>query len=301
MIYTDVEVIYDMPDHEYHAASGFGPGQFVTRSMLWCLDQSEHGAWLRYKQKSNRAQFSGSKSTRIGDTIEARLLDLPPPYQPRPEAIIINGEAEDFNLRKPSHRAWRDEQKENGIEFIEGDALEDIAIMEESVRMTPECMYLINKRTHEQVTVRAIAQTEHGPLPVQVRIDLLKDDPEKGFLADTKSTKSGSEKWMSAVEDFGYHYQDVMYSDIWAALRGYHLPFIFIVVNNSYPFEAWNEVLSPIVTDTMRTRLDRSMNRCKALLDSCWQDVKRGKVDSSGQFHISDVGLWWLHKYDAKD
>ncbi len=304
--YEELERIDGLPEHDYHQSSGFDPGQWVTRSRLHDLAQSEHGAWLRHIAKEEQAQFNDSESTKIGNSIEAELLGEKTLYQPRPHQILCpelnDGDTlVEFNLRKKSHRAWRDTMlKNHGIEFMEDKALAKVAVMKRSFEATPECMYFVKRRTAQQVTVRGYAVSSAGRLPIQIRVDMV-NDADHPFLADLKSTKGGPEKFMNAVEEYGYHFQDVMYSDVWAALTGERLPFYFPCVNNCYPFEGWAERLPTAVTDATRARLEKAIIRCTELQNNGWSDVKRGQVNEQGQFRTTHVPLWWLQKYDALD
>ena len=68
------QVIYDMPEAEYHASSGIGEGQYITRSMVKCFEESPRGFYERYIAKHPQAQFKGSASTAFGSLVEALII-----------------------------------------------------------------------------------------------------------------------------------------------------------------------------------------------------------------------------------
>jgi hypothetical protein len=73
----NAEIIYDMPENLYHESTGLGEGQYLTRSMLKCYEESPRGFFERYVKKNPLAQVKPSPAFAFGSLVEALIIDDP--------------------------------------------------------------------------------------------------------------------------------------------------------------------------------------------------------------------------------
>lgn len=226
------EIIYDMPEDEYHASTGLGEGQFVTRSMLAYYAKDPRAFYYRYKINHPLMVFAGNEGTRFGTYVESYLLDKDVSmYTTRPKLCWSRAKNEQVNwslysgqfvdaTEEVTTKQW----KLDNQNIVSDADLELAQFMELRFADTAIGKWWLGKieESQKQVTIR---WTEGG-LNLQIRIDCYLPDV---FVSDLKSTAKRIEDFNGTAARFGYDMQNAIYSDAVTLATGKQLPFIFAV------------------------------------------------------------------------
>ena len=232
----------DIDEADYHARTGVGPHQRVSRSMLHTYAQSPRGFYLRYVQKHPLAQFGGSSSTDFGSLFDQyltephRLVDWPEEYLTKSGSVSTSKAAQ----------AWRAAQEEVGLTVVaeKQRALCDLILNEmvSTGSMGDFTHDLAQSQIQSQITTSTrlaqpcIQYTDQG-VPLQVRLDKLFDEA----AIDIKTTSddlsvNGASSFLSSAFKYGYHLQAYMYARALELATGRKRPFLFAVFQTTYPF-----------------------------------------------------------------
>lgn len=233
----DPILIKDMPEEEYHASSGLEPGQFITRSMIVDYNEDRPSFKLKHIDKHPLMQFKGNKGTDFGSYFESYLLDGDTSaYRTIPETCYSMSKKSEVNWNLRAGQYVMDGTAITGVttkEWIDDHPLivsagdiELAAFMEKRFGDTALGQYWLNniKDSDKQVVIRWT--DEATGLNMQVRLDHYR---EGQFTCDLKSTAKRLENFSNTADDYGYHFQDSMYSDGIEILTGKRIPFLFAI------------------------------------------------------------------------
>jgi hypothetical protein len=219
------QVIYDMPEQEYHDSTGIGEGKFISRSMVKTYEESPRGFYERYIAKEPAAQFKGSASTAFGSLVEALIIGEDW-YEMFYIKCLKKEDEERFKANK-IHEA-------NGLIEITQEQLDKAKLTIKGMEYDARGLQLMTLMPEAKHGVVVRWEEETTGLPMQVRYDTI--FPNVGIV-DWKTTKDNPEKFCSAAYDYGYNLQHLMYQNAWRIATGEELGFYFPVFQNQFPFE----------------------------------------------------------------
>ncbi len=231
------EIIYDMPEQQYHDETGLGEGKFVTRSMIVAYHQDPSSFKLKYIDKEPLMQFTENEGTKFGVYVERYLLDKDVSmYVEKPvDCINAKGDVAPWNKRQSQYVMDANGNK-TGITTIAWEAANEYIIDQEQAQLavflekrfsdTALGQFWINgiDESKKQVAIRWT--DEESGLNVQIRID---NWIQGSYACDLKSTGKRLEKFSDAAHDFGYHFQQAMYQDGIEIATGNRDKFLFAV------------------------------------------------------------------------
>ena len=272
---ADLPVI---PEDQYHRETGLGEGLYVTRSMLLDYQESPRGFYLRHVLRHPLAKKTWNTGMGLGTIVDLMLSG----EADRVIAVPDEHLTPSGNLStKKATLAWLEERDAAGEAPADPATLHLAELLCEESRRHPICMRLIERTTHQQVTLRW--QDEETGLWLQTRPDRLAD----GLCwADDKTTRKPLRSFMTAVDEYGYDLQQVMAMDGAAALGLPALPFVFLAMQTSYPFDVGVLRLEPRV-------IENAYGRYRAALKGIAAQ-QYGSTDSD--LRSLTVPYWW----DAK-
>ena len=254
--------IVDITERQYHAETGLGASQWVTRSMLCSWIESPHGFALRHVHKDPLAQHPGaSSSMRLGSAFDvlitegstaySRAYPVPVPV-PAPAAWLTPSGAVSKSADVQAQiaqcctsgcvvagvRATLDAWLalcDDGAVVLTATEQDTVDYMAATLRENPLARTIIDGASGSQTTIRAVLA---NGLRLQVRADLWCE--RLGILADLKTTRKRRGGFLSAAVEYGYHVQDWLYSAMAEAV-GLQLrhPFLFVCQQNCYPWESY--------------------------------------------------------------
>ena len=233
-------ILYDMPEEQYHAETGIGEGLYCTRSMIcdYILDPPSYD--LKHNKKDPQMQFEGNEGTKFGNYVESWILDRDvSQYAVKPQTCWSKSKKAivDWNLRG-SQMVLDADGEPTSIDTREWESMnpntitkdqEDLArFLEIRFNETALGQYWLKKIPEAKKQVVMRWTDKESEIDMQIRLDCY----DKGKLAsDLKSTGKSLSKWNDSVHDFGYHYQQAIYSDgiVVCENLSEYLPFSFAV------------------------------------------------------------------------
>jgi len=297
-----MELIH-MPEAEYHASSGFGENQYITRSMIKAYDESPRGFQLRYVDKNPLAQFGGNKSTSLGSLTEA----------------VINNTHEQFYCEEPIERTYppakgtakRDSEeysqylknkldKENfkkqveeytaGREVIKSEEYAKVSLCIDSLNLNGFGNYILNTENIEYSPVIRWTDEDTG-LRLQVMIDAV---VEESILVDYKTGYKQPSKFLSSAVEYGYDLQAYLYSKAYYLATGEELPFVFAYMQTVFPFEADVIQLNDEILEVSRQRVN-------AALIGIAEMVSGPECEQSTGATILEAPEWYTSKFGGEE
>ncbi len=212
---------HDEPDHEYRKSGCLGS------TMLKDYLQSPDGFRHRYVDKRPEFQFPGNKGT--ADGVAVHLKCQGDKYYRKAFTVIPD------EFMTPGGQVSKAKAAVEWMAAAPGRCItKDVdafyAFLHERIMANPIAVRLLLNSWNE-VTGRIIDKVTG--LPVQVRWDVL--HPE--WAADIKTTNAPINVFKYAVRDYSYLTQAALYTSVGASIIGKVLPFYWIVISTTYPFE----------------------------------------------------------------
>jgi hypothetical protein len=286
------EIIYDMPEEQYHAETGLGEGLWVTRSMVHMAIKSMHRFWLTHvikhpvilrkiqeKKEATHFRFGSFLEAYINGTFAERYAkELPcPPY----EGKGAKARREEWKVANAAHMGSRLGYTDSHLELA---AL--------CVRSLEEMTPLRVKNAREGGIHEAVARwhDEETGLPMQVRFDTILDKT----ILDWKHTSKSLHKFHSSADDYGYITQEVMYSDGFNAVTGSPPDrFLFPVMGVG---EASNYEADIIELQRSAVEIVASQYRAaiRNIANEQWHTAKTTAT-------VADVPAYWYHANDKEE
>jgi len=280
-------IIEDMPEEQYHAETGTGTGQFITRSMIHLAHKDPALFDLRYNKKRPLAQFNGNVSTDFGTYFESVLFDEMDNIIQVPDDHLTKSGA--ISTKQDTVKWLEDRRAEGGV-------LETPAMKEKAAFMVERCMYskkwqwlrekVKNPENRRQLVVRW--QDRVTELPLQVRIDI----EIKGVcLIDIKTTMKALHSFSTTASDYGYDIQSVMYPHGYDLATGEKLPFAFATAQNKDPWET--DILQ--LSDADLVYGDAHFgNGLKNIVEKNWYDENTKPT-------VVDSPAWKLYQHENEE
>lgn len=288
------EIIYDMPEDQYHSETGLDEGKYVTRSMIAAYAQDPASFHLRYVEKHPLMQFAGNKGTDLGSFVEAYLLDRDTSnYVVIPELCENQkGEIVKWNLRSGQtvigEVCTTKEWVENNPKTHTVADTEYAKFIGRRFGETNLGQYWVNKisESKKQVTVRWT--DEISGLNCQIRIDNYLPDV---FLCDLKTTAKDYTRFSQTADDYGYHMQASLYSDAMELATGKRLPFLFAICETTGLKRARIVQLHPTQIEFAKKEYMRSL---VGIANEDWNTIG---YDAT-QAEVCDLPAFMLYKYE---
>ena len=280
---TTGEVLHDLPEITYHAQTGLGEGLYVTRSMICDYLESPRGFYLRHMQRVPEAAKDWSRSLNLGSVVDAILSGTTDLVQLAPEEHLTPS---GLLSTKKATQIYLDEQGALGITVCDLKTWELGQLLAREADRHPICKRLIERTSAHQVTLRW-TDPKTG-LRLQTRPDRL-----AGGLcwADDKTTRKPLRSFMSAVAEYGYDIQQVMAMDGAAACGLEPLPFCFLVLQTTYPFDVAVMRLPQRVVENAYARLHRALAGISA------QEFGTADLD----LREVDTPFWWSAQFETME
>lgn len=228
------ELILDMPEEDYHASSGLGEGQYVTRSMLGLMSNDPPLFRYTYVDKDPYCQISDSESMKFGRYVEQYLFgeDLSS-WTERPQKCWSRNKGEWVDWNNGPGR-FTDETCELTTKkwselhpnIINPDDVSLAEFMKKRFAETALGQFWLKQLTTAQKQAVCRWQDKDTGLPLQIRIDAVIPG---SLITDLKSTGSPLEKFTTSADAFAYHTQHAMYQDGYEEVTGNRLPFAFAI------------------------------------------------------------------------
>lgn len=209
----DIQRIVGLPEAEYHASTGLGSDQWISRSMIHCYHQSPGLFRDRYVLRLEAAQVKRSEEMRFGTLFEAHLLGdfgsitkIPDTYIS--EAAKTVGQVLPWNSRTKPCIQWMNDREDATIEKPED--LPIISIMKDSLGdyIAGRGFRAMIETADQQVVYRWI-DVDTGLL-IQTRVDL--EWADAGLMNDVKTSAKHPDKFYWAAKDWGYQFQAALYT-----------------------------------------------------------------------------------------
>lgn len=289
-----VQVIEDMPEEQYHAESGCGPGKFITRSILRAYDDDPEMCRLRL-DGNPLVQVGQSDAMKLGRLFEAKFCGfdgisvLPPEKLADPaKKGKPTPEAKPWSPHRNACKAWVADKKKAGLIVTSKAEQDKLDLMYRRAMQDPDIAEvgdaIFNGEAKTQVTIRW--QDPPTGLWCQVRVDVIHH-----LAYDIKTTSKPLFNFSTAADDYGYSMQDVFYTDA-LIMAGYPIDCLrFIVVQSVWPFK-----VDLLQTHPMQREYD--LNRVRAALEGIaegrWTTRKKTQRGSK----IAELAAWQLYKYE---
>lgn len=217
-------ILYDLEESEYHATSGTGEGQFLTRSMLVMYHKDPPLFDLTYNQKHPCTEREANDGMRFGCYYEDMLLggDVNKWAIKPSEYTNDKGEDKPWNGNAKVCREWLAEHP-----YVVSQADVDLAeFLKLRFGETALGKWWLNKAASSKTQVTYRWTDEDTGLPLQTRVDSLL---EGVFISDLKSTASSIEQFNGTSRKYGYDWQSHMYTEGHRICTGETLPFLFAI------------------------------------------------------------------------
>ena len=258
-----VEVIDDLPEHQYHEETGLGDGLWLTRSMICDYIDSPSGFELRHICKDKRAQRKqSSDSMKLGSYLDVMITEGEQAFHSKyvspqfsevkeewltPSGGISKSKAaqkaideavcQGYVFKEIPHSvaAWESCLMHHGMEALCSETAEKAKYMASRLQTNALAKAIIDGHCGKQLTIRAVL---NNGLSIQCRIDLTCEG--YGIVADLKTTNRRKERFMQSAVDYGYHVQGWLYHQlaIAAGLKVEH-DFLFVCQMNCYPWDSY--------------------------------------------------------------
>ena len=297
------EILYELPEAEYHATSGMGDDQYITRSMLKTYIADKPLFKLRYIDRLPYAQVKQSKAMALGVYIEDALL---------------NGDADKWTTTPA--QCWSKNKGElvkwnmQGGQFVVDDeglpteqttkqwavdhpnivTLEDsqrVDFIRERFNETAMGRYWINnvQKSIKQPTIRWV--DEETGLRLQVRLDCLL---EGAYISDLKTSSRPIEKFSDVAHEYGYHHQHSMYQDAYEIATGEKLPFFFNVAETTGLERCRCISLHPVQIAHAKKQLREAMKGIAA------SDFSATDATTQGPVSTKELPPWLHYLYEEE-
>lgn len=282
------EIIYDLPEDQYHRETGLGDGKWLTRSMICDYLESPRGFFLRHIERVPHAQKKMTQSLRLGSVVDAILSGSSDSVILVPDEHLTPSGA--MSTKKET-RDWLDDMASKGVTVCDKETWALADLLTKEATRHPICGHLLQKTTAHQVTIRW-TDPKTG-LKLQTRPDRY---AEGLCWGDDKTTKDPLHRFMNPVDTYGYDIQQVMAMDGSAAAgltlpNGGPVPFCFLVMQTKYPFDV------SVISLEQRV-VESAYHRFHAALAGIYAG-RFGSVDK--QLRSAPVPFWWTAKHESSD
>lgn len=205
-------IYFGVSGDEYHSAEG------VSKTGLWTI-HTKTPAHFMYGERKDSNAFS------MGEAVHVAILE-----PNRFELSFTRGPADRRGNK------WKDAEAyaaSTGMICLTENDYDDALLIRDASHAHPIVQKITSGAMVETVGVAIDEQT--GVL-VKCKPDLY--HPELALIGDLKSSVDGSaDAFAKSIINYGYHFQEAMYSDVWQAAGGGEVAgFIFIVVEKTAPF-----------------------------------------------------------------
>lgn len=264
-------IITDMPEEDYHASSGMGQGQYVTRSMVKDFNVSVRGFALRHVVRASWAQRSKNDGMTTGELFEAMTLK-DREITVRPTTYTDNkGEVKPWSGNAKVCKKWLEDNSDKLI--ASASMVDQVKNLRAAFRQAPMVAWMLRDLQDRQVVVRWI--DEITGLRCQVRIDMVC----KRALGDLKTGAKKPEDFSTSARDYGYDLQAAMYTDAWELATGERLPFLFPYQQTEWPFRSDVIELDPAQVEYGRKKYREGLDGIAACIASGhWEDHQRNEA-----------------------
>ena len=186
---------------------------------------------------------------------------------------------------KKATKDWLSEQDKLGVTVCDDATYSMAQLLCSEAERHPICKHLIKRTTSNQVTLRW-TDPKTG-LSVQTRPDRLAAGVCWG---DDKTTRKPLRQFMAAVSEYGYDIQQVMAMDGAAACGMPPLPFCFLVMQTTFPFDVGVIKLQQRVVDSAYARFHQALEGIK--------NEQYGSADED--LRTAHVPFWWTERYETE-
>lgn len=231
----DAQIITDMPEDQYHAETGVGPGLWVTRSIIHAYCQSPSATRLMLDGHP-MVQRGRNRGMDLGRLFEAMFCGLPYTLVTPP---INKTTGKPFGASSQTYQDFVAKQPHDAIVATDDDeeaARFWIGRLTATMRGRQIHRACGKGLAEHQVTIR---WTEEG-VPCQARVDILLRQGGRGWAVDLKTTSRPLAQFCAVADQYGYDLQDAHYM---AGLRAAGLAAVtggvlwFAAVHTDWPFE----------------------------------------------------------------
>jgi len=295
---TEPQIIYDMPEEQYHAETGIGPGKWVTRSIL--RDYCESPSACKLRMDGNPfCQRGSNRGMDFGRLFEARFCGM----DIRVVAPICNPKTgRPYGRDTKTYDEWltaegidpRVDIVADQYDIDKADFLVSRLVNAPGGRGAEIHDLCARGLARNQVTLR---WTEEG-VPCQARVDILFTDGPRGWMVDLKTTAKPLAKFTGTAEEYGYDLQDVHYS-AGAAANGLRIVtggvMWFAVVETSYPYRAR---VARLPDELRLYAIERRRDALRNIAGDYWQD--HDDTNEAG-LYVPDMLAWISCKYGSEE
>lgn len=222
---NEVQVFYDMPYREYEQIDA------VRHSDLLNMLKSP-----KHYQYGRVAERTDTPSMMLGRALHTKVL--------QPELFAKEFAVEPkLDKRTKEGKILAEEFAALAVnkEIVSQDADVASSEMVDAIMANGMAKYLIAGIEHAEVSMLA----EINGIKVKARLDGVGN----GYLIDVKTAADGSrEAFGRAIDNFGYHLQMALYTQMWTHATGELITPAFVVVENSKPYAVGTYVMD---TETM--------------------------------------------------
>lgn len=140
------------------------------------------------------------------------------------------------DYRSKEAKQWRDDQQSAGIAVVKQNDMTEVSFMVGNIKRHPAVLEIMQSGRSQVGITHTLDHPSGVPIPVKGLIDWVSD--EVACLADLKTTTDASPREFAAhVVNMGYDAQAAYYLDIWKAITGEDLAFVWIVAEVDPPNE----------------------------------------------------------------
>jgi exodeoxyribonuclease VIII len=216
--YSSFKGVYDIPIDSYHLSKG------ISRSGVMEFARTPFHFWNRYLNKDSIIVDQKSQSIKIGRLLHTYILE---PEKFHEEYLIV----EKRDRRTKEGKMYYDSIEKLGRELITEDDFNQIKLMSESLKHNKQIFELISGAKYEK---SIYWNDPHTGLLCKARPDVW----QSGFIVDLKtSINAGFREFQRSLYSYGYHIQCAMMYEAFKNVFNIEMrDFIFVVIENTYPF-----------------------------------------------------------------
>ncbi|AGN34343.1 exonuclease VIII [Vibrio phage pYD38-B] len=269
----DIELegyISGMPDSVYHSTEGF-----TSKSSLHKFSQTTPFRFFNEEKKSP------SRAMQIGSALHAMVLE---PEKFEKDYVLL---PEIADRRQPEYKRAKKVLGEEFV-FVSGEA-ENLKGMFDSLMSNDKAKELLSLDGWSEVS--GFHTDKETGISIRHRFDRL---TKCGYAVDLKKTQSVKPEELSkTIFNFGYHWQDALYSDSYNEITGEELKgFYFIFVEETYPHE-----VAVVYIDDISKQIGRDEYKV-ALKEYSLAIKNRDQVHNNNPAQMVSLPEWALRQYD---
>lgn len=262
--------ISGMPDNVYHSTYGF-----TSKSSLHKFANTTP---FRFFNEQNK---SPSRAMQIGSALHAMVLE---PEKFNREYVLL---PEISDRRQPEYKQAKKALGEDFV-FVSGEA-ENLKGMFDSLMANDKARELLHLDGWNEIS--GFHKDKETGVNIRHRFDRL---TKCGYAVDLKKTQSVKPEELSrTIFNFGYHWQDALYSDAYNEITGEELKgFYFIFVEENYPHEVAVVYLDDISKAIGRDEYKLALKQYSETINN------RDQVHNNNPAQMVSLPEWVLRKYD---